>query len=431
MIKLIRRFVRRITDYRVLGRVTHPLEHILFIFVLAVLSGIKTWKDVHRFAVMNEANLRTFFIPDLDSIPGVDTIARTISRLDSVELATEFSALSVALLRRSRQRRGGRRPKGELPELVSLDGKAVKGAVGPGESASQVHIVNAVIGFITLACRRVFDKSNEITMFPVILDILNKHGLLAGKVVSIDAMGCQRDLVKLILKYKAGYILNLKGNQSRIHKDAKSLLDEGPKKYPKEIRVEEFKSDFVKGSRGREARRIRLVRVVPGLVAEWLTSHEAWEGLKTVFMIETFTKKSPEGEEETTDVRYFLTSVDLEPRDLLTLAIGHWQVETVHKILDDKGAFDEDRCKIYRDNGPENWSIFRKLGIGLLAPYWNLHQDESFGNLLSLCRHSIDFLLEILTKKPIEIDPPRSWLKRLGERVTSLMRPNLEEAAMC
>ena len=421
----------RITDYRVQGRTKHKLSDILLTLFLAVICGERSWKGVHTFGVMNEADLRDKFMPGLKSIPSVDTIARTVSNLDSVQLSTEFSRLSVEFLRRYRQRPPGRRPKGSPPDLLSMDGKLLRGAIEPGESKSHVHIVNAVIGFVTLVCRRVHEKSNEITIFPVILEMLDKHGLLSGKVVSIDAMGCQRDLVKDILKHKADYLINLKGNQSKMHEDVKSLFDVGPKQYKGEIEFERFETAFEKSPKGNLVSKMTsLVRVVPGLVTEWLASHEAWEGLKAVVKVETFTKKKEGDAPELSDVRYFITSAVLDPEQMLRLITSHWQVETLHKVLDDMTDFGEDHCKIYRKGGPEAWSLMRKLTISLLAPYWKDHMEESFGNLMHLCSHSIDFLFEILTKKPKEIDPPGTWLKLLGQQVTSLKGGSRVEAAM-
>jgi predicted transposase YbfD/YdcC len=358
MLALIKRAFKRITDYRVPGRTKHPLIYILLIVTLAILSGCRTWKEIHTFTVQNFTDLKRRFMPDLESVPSVDTISRTISKLNPSQLVDALASLATQFFRRTTRFRPGRRPKGSLPTCINLDGKVLRGATMPGQEKSDVNIVSAVVGLVTLVCGRVTEKKNEITVFPLILETLHKQGLLAGKVVTIDAMGCQKSLVKLIRQYRANYLLNLKGNQGNLHKDVQSLFKDGPVKYKGKIPFEEYFSDFQKSAKGGwMARRITMVRIVPGLVTDWLQTYEEWDGLSSVLKVETFSKPELEAEPRLTDTRYFISSLALECKQMLELTINHWQVETNHKVLDDKWYFNEDSSKIYRGAAPEIWSI--------------------------------------------------------------------------
>ena len=124
-----------------------------------------------------------------------------------------FKNMAAAPLRRSRRIRQGLGPKGSLPDLADLRGKLIKGASMPIESKSKVHIANAVIGFVTLACGLVFGKPSETAPFTVIVEILDKRGLQPGKTVTVNAVGDQRKLARPTLGYGSGYLPSLKGNQ--------------------------------------------------------------------------------------------------------------------------------------------------------------------------------------------------------------------------
>jgi hypothetical protein len=183
---------------------------------------------------------------ELETIPSADTISRTrtVSKLDPTIFRVIMTKLANDFLGRVTKKRKKGRPKkkGALPRVISLDGKTARGAVGPGQTKSEVHIVSAVCNLITMACMKVFEKSNEITAFPVILDILNKHGLVAGSVITIDAMGCQKNICELILKLKANYLFGLKGNHSGLHKEVEDLFAKGLQKYPNEFNSSSYTS---------------------------------------------------------------------------------------------------------------------------------------------------------------------------------------------
>ena len=419
--KLLSKF-KSILDYRVKGRTKYPLDTIIAIVFIAVLSGAHGWKGIHEFAVCNAYWLRKA-IPGLTEIPSIDTLARTVSRLDQTSARRMVTSVGLEFLRRSQNRKPGRRSGSELPDVIDLDGKTSRGAIKPGMTKSDVHIVNAVCGFITLGIEMVKEKSNEITAIPVILDTLHQYNLLKGKIVTADAMGCQRKIVAKIISYGADYLIGLKGNQTGLLNDVKSIFATGLPKYPKEFSWESYATPPEKAGGRVERRVITVVRLSSERIHEWLTTAKDWVGIRSVIKVEKFNET-----ENTSEIRYFISSLVKKPKQLAEVQKLHWQVETVHKILDDKESFAEDSRKVYRGNGAEFLSTMRKLGINVLAPIRdastkNESQKESFGSIHQLLNRCSHYFEEVLTKRPDQIPPPEVWRKRLGDGLYAKCMP--------
>ncbi|MDR1871866.1 MAG: ISAs1 family transposase [Deltaproteobacteria bacterium] len=192
MLKAILNVFSSIPDYRVLGRTKYALTEILFIVFIGVLAGCHGWKEIREYTDFSFLFLKKC-LPNLVDIPSVDTLARTISKLDPKMLNFGFLRMAKAFVKLSpkTQKKPGRPPKGHT-NVISLDGKTARGAVARGELKSKVHIVNAVFNLLTLAVEKVRDKSNEITAFPVILEALASQGFVErGSVITVDAWGAK------------------------------------------------------------------------------------------------------------------------------------------------------------------------------------------------------------------------------------------------
>ena len=426
MFKKLLRIFKNIADYRIKGRTKHTLQSILSITFIGTLCGACGWKEIHEFAVANVHWLKNL-IPLAYGIPGVDTLARTISKLDPNELRKAVTKIAVDFLRRSQRRKPGRRGKSELPDVINLDGKTVRGAIKPGKTKSEVHIVNAACGLITMALETVKEKSNEITAIPIVLEVLHECNLLKGKIITIDAMGCQKKIASKITSCGADYLIGLKGNQSGLLSDVKSVFTKGLLRHPEEFVCESYTTPPEKAAGKVEHRVITVVKLASETIFEWLTTAKDWDGIRSVIKIERF--NDTDGTSETS---YFISSLNRKPSQIGQIQLMHWNVETLHKVLDDRNSFDEDHCKVYRGVGAEILSTMRKLGINLLAPIQrdangSESRKESFGSivkLLNLCPH---YLEEILTKRPEEIPAPAVWRKRLGDGVYAKSMPILSD----
>jgi predicted transposase YbfD/YdcC len=343
-----------------------------------------------------------------------------------VRLALEFH-------RRAKRRRPGRRGKNELPDVIGLDGKTVRGAIRPGKSKSDTHIVNAVCGLVTMAVRKVAEKSNEIKAFPIILDALRKYGLLAGKVITIDAMGCQRNLAGQIIDGGANYLFSLKGNQGGLLEEVTAIFD-ALVKYGHEFISKVFISPAEKVAGRVETRSITVIDLSSATMSGWLTRMADWAGLKTALMVERHVEHT-DGKPPSREVRYYVSSLNLAPSKMLELVIGHWTVETMHSVLDEVENYAEDRCKICRGNGAEILSIMRKLGYNFLIQFQNFHANattgeinvikESVREILGFFRQCIYFSEAVLTRKPDEVGPIQIWEKHMGTGAFANLEPIL------
>ena len=419
MINYLLAFFQEITDYRVQGRTKYPIQHIVAIVFVGVAAGMTTWKDIRNFCVSYLFCLKEV-IPGLEAIPSVDTLSRTISNIDPAEVCQALVKTAKEFLSRFKNRRPGRPKKNALPDLIHIDGKSLRGAVAPGETKTKFHIVNAVYGFVTLAYKRVPDKTNEIKAIPLLLEALHKEGLLERAVVTMDAMGCQKSIVERIINSKAHYLISLKGNQSKLSSDVASVFEKGLTQNSDEFISETYASPTDKVAGRIERRVATLVRLSSETIFEWLPSARDWAGLSTVTRVQRFFEPANGKGEPTCDVRYFVSSLNLSARRTLEITVKHWQVETTHRLLDDDNVFGEDKCRTRRGNSPEILSAMRKLALNLLAPLNKISREigkgvESFRVILKCLQQCPQYFQAVLTLKPTKIGPARKWIKRMGE----------------
>jgi predicted transposase YbfD/YdcC len=287
---------------------------------------------------------------------------------------------------------------------------------------SEVHIVNAVCNLLTLLVEPVKEKSNEITAFPLILSVLDSIGMLARKGITIDAMGCQRELAMSIINYGVDYMFCLKGNQSGLLDEVKTLFNNLDNLGP-EFGIQQYTSPHSKASRRIEYRTITSISRSVAAAASWITKSSLWEGIANVMKVERFTESASTGK-ESSEIRFFITSLSRPASQLLEISSQHWKVETMHSILDDTEAYAEDKCKIYRGNAPEILSFFRKLALNFLICL-NKKPTDSVRESLALFKRSFHYLYNVLTKKPDEVPPPIWWRDSIGRLDDASLGPIL------
>jgi predicted transposase YbfD/YdcC len=221
-------------------------------------------------------------------------------------------------------------------------------------------------------------KTNEITVVPLVLKEVYSRNLLENVIITIDAMGCQKSLAELIINSSADYLLGHKANQSELHDQVKLIFSSGLNKYSGEFKSfesEEYSTYYDKGHGRIERRTIRLVRVSSSdeTTRDWLPAATAWKGLATVIEVKRESTETNTNEEKE-QMRYFISSADLEAKSMLECIIKHLNVETRPNILD--GTFDEACSRIRRGNAPQILSAMRKLAFNLVRPLANKWPDE-------------------------------------------------------
>ena len=329
----------------------HTLTDILVIALCAVLCGAETFTDMEDWGHAKEAWLRKrLALPN--GIPSHDTFNRVFARLDP----EAFTACFLRWVEALREPTQG--------QVVALDGKTLRHSFDRAGGRGPIHVVSAwaAANRLVLGQVKVDAKSNEITALPALLDLLDVRGCI----VTIDAMGCQKEIAAQIVAQKADYVLALKGNQGTLFEDVKLCLDDVAAGHLPAMACQEHRT--FDADHGRQEWRHYWVT---GDV-DWLRERhgpETWVGLTSIGMVETRRRAGGPGTPLTVERRYYissLTAADAKSAVQFAAAVrGHWRIENqVHWVLDI--AFREDDCRVRTDHAPQNLATLRHLALNLL-----------------------------------------------------------------
>ncbi len=349
----------------------HSLLDILILALCATLGGADGWADVERFGKAKLAFFRRFL--DLPhGIPSHDTFGRVFARLDP-----------AALMACVRDWLDGLRAA-VAGEHVAIDGKALRGSFDAAAGRSPLHVVSAWAAEARLVLGQVAvdGKSNEITAIPLLVELLD----LRGCVVTIDALGCQHDIVNALCDQGADYVIGLKGNQGTLYDDVSAFfigcLDSDfagvPRRYLK----------TADHAHGRHETRHYTVVAVP----EALRRRHGWRGLRSLGMV--YTERQVGDGAPADETRFFLSSLPPRVRAFARAVRGHWGIENqLHWSLD--VTFGEDRSRVRKDHGPANLGMLRRLALSLLQQDTSCKENLRGKRLLAGWNE--DTLLKILT----------------------------------
>ncbi len=334
--------VEEIKDPRVERTKLHSLKDILVMAVCATICGADNWEEIAEFGESKREWFASFLELE-NGIPSHDTFRRVFILLDNIELKSlfvEWIGAAISL------RKG---------TLVNIDGKNLCGSKEPLRGKKALNVVSAWASeqSVVLGQVRCAEKSNEITAIPELLKILD----LAGCIVTIDAMGCQTEIVKEIAEKGADYVISLKGNQGSLHQAIKDYLD-----WAERIKFKQISYDYCetleKGHGRIEERRCWITEEI-----DWLESKGAWKNLKSVIMVEA--RREVMGGKKTVERRYFISSLEANAESALKAVRGHWAIENeLHWCLDI--GFREDANQVREAKSAENLATLRHIGINLL-----------------------------------------------------------------
>ena len=258
-------YFKDLPDPRQRGKVIYPLDEVLLLCLLAVLAGAETFVDIARFGEKKLDLLRRFR-PFRDGTPSHDHLGDIFATLDAEEFQRCFVAWVAALT-------------GAPAEVIAIDGKTLRRSYQKKGAKAPIHMVSAFAARqrLVLGQVKVADKSNEIVAIPALLDMM----AIEGAIVTIDAMGCQRDIAEKILDKKADYVLALKGNQGTLREDVEVFAAEQKANGFKDTKVS--RHETVDGDHGRiETRTYTAIHDVA-----WLQERHDWPGLQGVVMVES------------------------------------------------------------------------------------------------------------------------------------------------
>ena len=319
----------------------HRLQDIMAIAICAVICGAEHWTHIEEFAISNEEWFSQFLeLPH--GIPSHDTFGRVFAAMDPDEFEQAFQCWVHALAGSS------------AGKHLCIDGKTLRRSFDRASHKSAIHMVsawvhenNACFGQI-----KVDEKSNEITAIPKLLQQL----CLNEATVTIDAMGCQREIAAKIINKKGHYVFGLKGNQGTLHDDVKCYLDDALSNgFKCEFdRYETFEKDHG-----------RIERSVTHVCEDirWLKKHHDWDGLSSIAVVDS---ERTEAGETQSERRYFISSHSGRCAQKIGVLIrNHWRVENgLHWTLD--VGFGEDDCRVRVKNAAENLSRVRRIALMLL-----------------------------------------------------------------
>ena len=328
-------FFAGIKDPRLERTKDHLLLDIIFITIAAVICGAETWNDIEAFGKAKQEWLKSFLkLPN--GIPTHDTFNRLYAALDSKELGQCFLSWTQSVTKLT------------AGEVVSIDGKALRGSRDQAKK-SIVHMVSAWAGInnIVLGQQKVDSKSNEITAIPPLLAVL----VLKGCIVTIDAMGCQKDIASAIVAKEADYILAVKGNQGELHQHVQeSFLFIQPSSVAQEIDL----------GHGRIEKRV--CSVINDL--SMIEQKDQWIKLHSLIKIDAERQIKSTGETQK-ETRYYISSLQTDAQQLNRCVRSHWKIEnSLHWVLD--VAFHEDQSRKRAGKAAENFSVINRIALNLL-----------------------------------------------------------------
>ena len=345
----------------------HKLEDILLIGIISVICAADTWKNMETFAKAREDFLRTFL--DLkNGIPSDDTFNRVFSSIDPYQFENCFIKWVSHLVDLSHG------------EIIPIDGKTIRGAKYKGKK-SPFHMVSAWASQnnMVLGQVKVETKSNEITAIPKLLELI----AIKGCVVTIDAMGCQKEIASKIIEKEADYILAVKENQKQLHQH---IEDEFRFSKNPEIALHQ------ELDHGRiETRKCSVITDF-----QFIENNNSWKNLKSIIKIESVRefKNSFKPLEKAT--RYYISSLKVDAKTFQKNIRLHWSIEnSLHWVLD--VAFSEDASRKRAGNSPENFSILSKIALNLLKNETTEKQGIK-GKRLK-CAYNQDYLLKVINLK--------------------------------
>jgi predicted transposase YbfD/YdcC len=327
-------------DPRVQRTRKHPLINIVFLAVCGVLSGANSIAGIHEFAI----DRRCWFARYLDltnGIPSEDTLGRVLARLDP----GAFEKCLLSWIQAVQ----------EVTEnhLVAIDGKTLRSSYDREQDRSAIHMVSAWATGNQLSLGQVVvgEKTNEITAIPQLLQLLE----ISGALVTIDAMGCQKEIAHQVREREAHYALAVKQNQPTLYEQVEGSIDEALEQDAEEI--EEYQT--VETGHGRQETRTYAIFPKP----ESVDPEGQWRDLSAVGI--AISERVDSQGRGSIEPRYYILSRRITAQEFAAAVRGHWGIENnLHWQLD--VSFREDECRVCRDHAPANLSVIRRFALGLL-----------------------------------------------------------------
>lgn len=335
-----------VEDPRLACLITHPLVNIMTITLCAVIAGADNWSEVATFGEGKREWLAQFL--DLSQgTPSHDTFTTVFARLDPEQLQASFISWVRAVYQCLR---------GE-GEVVAVDGKHIRHSFDTASEQPMITMVSAwaTEAEVVLGQLQVAEQSNEITAIPKLLRLLD----LKGCIVTVDAIGCQKEIAQQIIDQEADYLLAVKGNQDHLLEDMELLFRLAEQNNFAKVNYTAARSV----NKGHGRLEIRHCWTISGEESvQFLRDCDAWPNLQTLVRIDSERRI---GERVSRHSRYYISSLPNDAAHLLQVKRSHWAIENgLHWVLDI--AFREDDSRVRKGHGARNLALFRHMALNLL-----------------------------------------------------------------
>jgi len=354
----------------------HLLIDVITLAVCGVIVGCPGPSAIEQWAKAKEDWLKKLLaLPN--GIPSRDCIRRVLSALKPEAFQSCFQSWIVSLVSEVEDTR----------PTIAIDGKSMRRSHDRSRGLGPLHLVSAWLSEQGLSLGQVAteEKSNEITAIPELIDRID----VKGAIVTIDAMGCQKEIAKKIVDAKGDYVLAVKDNQPTLHDAIKDLFSD--ERQDDLLKMPHRQHQTSEKGHGRIDDRCYVLAKIPRN-ASW---KDAWPGATAVGMAVRVTEKS----DGTTsgDVRYFITSCYLSGERFAQAVRGHWGIEnSLHWVLD--VSFDEDQSRTRNRRMADNLSWLRRFAISLLKRHPSKHSIKGKSRIAGW---NNEFLMQVLTAQGV------------------------------
>lgn len=323
-----------ITDPRDQSKISHLLTDIIGLSLIATIAGCEGYEDIEEFGIAREIWLRKYLkLPN--GIPSHDTIERLYEAINP----KEFSLCFIAWVQETFSLIG--------EQLLHIDGKSNRRSADSASGKKMLHTVSVFAGNnrLSLAQYKVDEKSNEITAIKPLIDTME----VKGQTITIDAIGCQKEIAKAISDKQGYYVLAVKDNQKALHEEIKTAF--------KTTLIAETDNTLEKDHGRIEERTCSIITDL-----RFVDEAVNWVALCCIICI---VSKRTIKDKITTETRYYISNQKNNAAFFLSAIRSHWGIENcLHWVLD--VLFHEDYCRKRKDNAAENFNFIRKMSLNII-----------------------------------------------------------------
>ena len=357
-----------IEDTRCECNIIYPLIDILKVILIGVLCGMDELDKIADYGENKKEFLSKEF--KIEKIPSKATLTRVVAMVNPRWLGISMVGILRTLIK-------------EKHKQIMLDGKVIRSTDAIKTIERMMNIVTAYTDTgISLGQITVDEKSNEIPAVRELIEMLD----IQGAVLTMDAMHCQKETMEKIINNKGNYVVQIKANQGNFYEDVEGMFDD------RLVDINEKDGNYdiyetIEKNKGRIEKRTCYVLEEVAYFTDYIAD---WKGLDKIFAI----KREIEREGKTSkEISYYLSSKSGSAKELMGYARKHWEIESMHHILD--VTYDEDRCKLLTKKAQENINIFRKIGISIHKNYLK-DKKQTIKSSMFNCLLDEQHILEIL-----------------------------------